>query len=147
MGPRPDGYSLDRIDNDGDYTPENCRWADRRTQQRNQRRAVYVEIEGRKYRAIELAERAGVKPDTIVDRAKKGLPLADVLSSVPLHDTSGLALGGEANGARQRSRTHCKHGHEFTAANTRVTPEGWRRCRTCHRNKMRLRNAAKRAMT
>ena len=144
MGERPPGYSLDRIDNEKGYSPENCRWADKKTQQRNQRRAVFVEVDGVRYRAIELAEAAGVKTDTIVSRAKRGLPMNQVMSPDKIENKKGLALGGKANGARQRARTHCKRGHAFTPENTLVTKEGWRACRRCHADRQNSRNARNR---
>lgn len=41
-----------------------------------------------------------------------------------------MVRNGRHNNAR---KTHCPHGHEYTAANTRVDAEGWRWCRECQR--------------
>jgi len=145
VGERPPGLTIERKDNDGDYAPGNVCWATRAEQQRNRRNAVFVEIEGEQYRLMDLAKQSGVNRETIAARARKGLSMAEVLSAERRPDLSGLALGGQAFAAKMRQQDHCGRGHKYTAENTLITAEGWRRCRECHNAKMRRRNAAKKA--
>lgn len=45
MGPRPDGYSIERVDNNGNYKPSNCVWIPVNEQQKNQRRPYRLSAE------------------------------------------------------------------------------------------------------
>ena len=145
MGERPTPFhTIDRIDVDGDYEPSNCRWATRQEQSRNISKNRYIQIEGKKVLACEIAEQLGFKTDTILKRYETGLPSDEILNPKRRVYSAGLALGGIANGERIRAKTHCKNGHPFDEHNTSWTPKGTRTCKACHRIKMRRQTAKKR---
>ncbi len=70
MGNRPDGMSLDRIDPNGNYSPENCRWATSVTQNRNTRRARFLEYDGQRMRVSDWAKHIGISQQGLQWRLK-----------------------------------------------------------------------------
>lgn len=79
MGPRPEGTTLDRIDVDGDYTPENCRWATHAEQHENRRDNVVITWEGRTMIATRWAEELGLAKESMRWRLKNW-PLERVMT-------------------------------------------------------------------
>lgn len=81
MGPRPGPqYSIDRIDNEKGYAPENCRWATRTQQSRNTRVARVIEFGGKRMYLAEWAEVLGINPNTLRARLLRGWPPEMVLA-------------------------------------------------------------------
>lgn len=138
MGPKPSQkHTLDRRENSKGYSPENCRWATAYEQSRNRDCNRYVEIDGKRYRAIDLAKITGRKLDTIMKRVAKGLPYEQVIQAERNNSPRSREIAAAAAAARadqQIRATHCINGHEWTAENTRILKQsGNRRCIKCLR--------------
>jgi hypothetical protein len=74
--------TIERIDNDGDYEPGNCRWATRSEQMRNTRRSLYVEHHGRRVLLLDLVEDLGLSCSVVRQRLKLGWSLPEALGEV-----------------------------------------------------------------
>lgn len=123
-------HTIDRIDNDGPYHPDNWQWATRAEQQKTTHWALKVVIDGEEIRAADIARSVGVTARTIKNRADRGLSIDQIMSPDKLHAPIKRHVVEKA-WAKRRAQTHCKRGHEFTPENTYIDKKGCRCCRVC----------------
>jgi hypothetical protein len=75
------GLTLERIDNDGDYCPENCKWATWEEQANNKRSSTLITFEGKTKTLSQWSKETGISSATLSQRKKRGWDERKILTT------------------------------------------------------------------
>jgi hypothetical protein len=113
-GVRPKGKTIDRVDNDKGYSPENCRWATGKEQNENSNNPVFIEFNGKRQYLQQWSEELGIPRSDLTYRIQAGWPTEKLLSPI-----------------KRPLKPHCANGHLYTPETTSISKDGARICKTC----------------
>ena len=105
MGEPPSGMTLDRVDNEKGYFPENCRWASRKTQGKNRRGRRILKVGDKEMPMADWARYAGLTVATLWRRIETGWSPAEAVSTPLITQRKGIKRGEKL---REYAASPCK---------------------------------------
>ncbi len=105
MGESPKGYSIERIDNNKGYSPDNCIWASRKVQNSNRRNTVFLVVDKVKIPLSDYAEKNKINYNTLLARYKKQGDNCIEYGKIILNSENGIYYNKVTDAAKSIGKT------------------------------------------
>lgn len=125
MGPRPEGGTLERADNDGPYSPENCTWATAEEQANNRRANHLVTIGGKTLTVAEAARAHGMSYQALLYRLQSGMTASEAVTKPMRYKWKPGALITHAGRTMTLGEWSAESGVNKTTLHMRLYRYGW----------------------